>query len=75
MLTIEEAKTKICPFMSNPVVRTIDLIKNTSSLSASACLADKCMEWKFAEELETKESGITVSAGKLSTTNGYCSRL
>ena len=74
MLTIEEAKTKICPFMSNAIAcdhpKYID-----GALIEVKCRADKCMAWKFAEELETKESGITVSSGKLSTTNGYCSRL
>ena len=74
-MTIDEAKTKICPFMSNSVIRTNDYIKNSSSLSCSACLVDKCMAWKFAEEFETKESGITVSTGKQSKTHGYCKRI
>ena len=68
-MKIQEAKTKICPFMSNAVVRSKDWFTNKSSLSASTCLADKCIAWEFntkiTADLETVES----------TTDGYCKRL
>lgn len=65
----EEAKTKICPFMSNAVVRLSDWFKNRSSLSCSFCRADECMAWEFYDECS---SGLTTLK---STKSGYCKRL
>ena len=68
-MTIQEAKTKICPFMSNAVVRSKDLFTNKSSLSASPCLADKCIAWEFNDQCAPGSTTVK------STTDGYCKRL
>ena len=68
-MTIQEAKTKICPFMSNAVVRSKDWFTNKSSLSASPCLADKCIAWEFNDQCASGSTTVK------STSDGYCKRL
>lgn len=63
-MTIEEAKTKICPFISN-VIGDADGRNNTVMVE---CVADDCMAW-----VKTWDNGVPATEDK--TNSGYCERL
>ena len=68
-MTVDEAKTKICPFMSGIITTRSDWFKNEGTLGTIMCRVDKCMAWEFYNQCA---SGLTTVK---STTNGYCKRI
>ena len=67
-MTQDEAKTKVCPFMSNafaadtPDLRNGDLIK-------VYCIGVDCMAWEW------EKLGSIPNEQLISDTDGYCKRL
>lgn len=71
MMKTEEAKKKMCPFISGIIVRPIDWITNSSSTANVMCRADGCMAWVQQDEERWTEDN------KLETVKdcGYCVRV
>lgn len=77
-MTIEEAKTKVCPFMSNSVANATD-----GTWWEVKCICGNCMAWQYtketSDEIETKTfDGIEKTRNKPLLENekeGYCKRL
>ena len=67
-MTIQEAKTKICPFIENKGKDVTysdfrDVPKNIH------CLCEKCMAWEFNDQCASGSTTVK------STSDGYCKRL
>ena len=76
-MKVEEAKTKVCPFIQHLCLATgvgSHAMTPYSHLNIN-CIADECMAWEWAGETKDNGYGAKCLTGKLSTTQGYCKRL
>ena len=75
-MTEEEAKTKVCPFLSDGIFHTMGL-NNVSSdyLARKDCIASDCMMWKTTDnecrpQNNENQKEICESAGHCGLTRG-----
>ena len=66
-MTIDEAKTKICPFMAKP------LSEQRQYDNWEFCIVGDCMAWQYT--LASGNANIPNSDTELKTDSGYCKRL
>ena len=69
-MKVEEAKTKVCPFMVDCTFKVNDCI----ATKYKNCICDKCMAWEWETTYKHYASLPSKPIGK-STTDGYCKRI
>lgn len=69
-MTIDEAKTKICPFMVEYTFEANDC----TATKYKNCICGDCMAWEWETIYKNQNRLPPLPIGK-STTNGYCKRI
>ena len=68
-MTVEEAKTKVCPFIQH-MCEPYPNERSRKDLRNIKCICGDCMAWKWEVVAYDQYTPLT-----LSTTEGYCARI
>jgi len=68
-MKVSEAKEKVCPFMSTPIIADSAFYQN-GVLHKVNCMAGDCIAWEWETEIITEPEGI-ITRPKGTKSHGY----